>query len=711
MMRIRAMPLAVLLLCCLAAVRAEEPADWFRIENGMAQPVVAYTDAQRADYTNEGSAILRFAVYVETDFDTDLDGKPDLIKVVAQVPRAAAEGRCRVPAIYEARPYIAGVYGYSPELPPVGVSGFDADALRTKPEKRIPAGGMSTLALAAQADPADWYYQLPGDPFGQQYLGNLTAYDYYLVRGFAVVQAAGLGTWGSEGVECCTDELEADAFRCVVEWLTGDRPAYTDRVRNLCVRADWCSGSVGMTGRSYAGAMAFEVAASGVKGLKTVVPVAGPASWYEYGNAQGAPNGLFQGCDFISGLAAMCASRFMGETDPALTDRYERFLARLRDEQIALAGDYGPFWAARDWSARTGFRASALIVQGLNDENVRPKQADLMRNAFLASGCEVKCILHRNGHVTPAGEQTMTDILIGEHTYTEWLNLWFTHWLLGVENEAARLPALTVQSNVDGTFFGAEEWRGRRLLRMDPGRTDEYMVSAENAHPYNPSLLEQTFDGASGPDRLLWRMEVSETLTLAGPAEVHLRVRTPDTDKPLLMLGAVLVDQAEEPYPCFCVNSAGVLEQQVIRKNGLDRGEGTAPYDLVVWEQTERNRSIVTYGTMDLHNPASGYAPASAVRAEEPPEAERWYDYTLYLQPTYYTVPAGHRLELYIVPFCGFSDDLIPACAFTAEELSGMGIDPDTLAPFTRDYRFTVDCGASYALLPAAEVPERKLQP
>ena len=34
------------------------------------------------------------------------------------------------------------------------------------------------------------------------------------------------------------------------------------------------------------------------------------------------------------------------------------------------------------------------------------------------------------------------------------------------------------------------------------------------------------------------------------------------------------------------------------------------------------------------------------------------------------------------------------------DELREMGIDPDTLAPFSRDYSFTVDHSASYAEIP-----------
>ena len=64
------------------------------IEDGMAQPTVKYSEI-KPGYTNEGSDILRFAVYIETDYDTDEDGKKDLVQAVIQVPKAAAEQFCR----------------------------------------------------------------------------------------------------------------------------------------------------------------------------------------------------------------------------------------------------------------------------------------------------------------------------------------------------------------------------------------------------------------------------------------------------------------------------------------------------------------------------------------------------------------------------------------------------------------------------------------
>ena len=699
---------AVLVLCLLLAWTvhgvSEDAPSGMRIEDGMARQIVSYTSAQDLNYSNDGSEILRFVVYVETDYDTDLDGKPDLIKTVVQVPRPAAEGVYQAPIIYEARPYIAGIDLYQPELPDPGQSDFNPDQLRTQPPKRIPQGDMSTMEAALHATPSDWFYKFEHDFYDLQYMQNLTTYDDLLVCGFAVVQSAGLGTWGSEGIECCGSDLEAEAFKCVVEWLTGKRCAYTDKTSNIQITADWSSGSVGMTGRSYAGAMAFEVASTGVEGLKTIVPVAGPASWYAYANSQGMPTGLYDTYGTISNLAKMCASRFFEGADAELASVYEQYLASLRDQEILLQGDFGPYWAEHDYSECSGFKASALIVQGLNDITVHPDQFDRMRSTLLNSGCEVKSILHQNGHVTPANEQARTDILIGSHTYTEWLNLWFTHYLVGIDNDAASLPSLTVQSNLDGVFRASDEWNTGSIISFSPEDSSDYTVHAENAQMANPDLLSTTFNGTSGPDHLLWKLDVPKPLTINGNVKVHLRVKTSDTDKGLLMLGAVLVDQADEPFHSYGQGWSEVLDQSVVSENGVNRGEGVTPYSLVTWDPSFVTRKIIAYGTMDLRNPLADYAPSTAAPADSI-QPDTWYDYTLYLEPNFYTVAEGHSLELYIVPFCGFSNNsaFYDLYHSSEEDLTSLGFNPATMIPFLRNYSFTVAQGFSSVDIPAAE--------
>ena len=59
-------------------------------ENGLAQPVFPLTDGKTGEkYDPATSSIVRYCVYVETDYDVDGDGKRDLVKAVVQVPRSA----------------------------------------------------------------------------------------------------------------------------------------------------------------------------------------------------------------------------------------------------------------------------------------------------------------------------------------------------------------------------------------------------------------------------------------------------------------------------------------------------------------------------------------------------------------------------------------------------------------------------------------------
>ena len=189
----------------LAAVSAaEEGMGPLSVKDGMLQPVFNYTSAVSEEYTNEGSDLLRFCVWVETDYDTDGDGMDDLVKAVVQVPRAAAEGKYKAAVIYDPTPYFAGTLeAYEEDVSPLYTEEpFDFEDLYRRGEKRTPAGIRTTLEQAEKAPTSDWIYKLQ-DVFGTPFWGGIAEYDYYLVRGFAVVEAAGIGTYGSEGFELC----------------------------------------------------------------------------------------------------------------------------------------------------------------------------------------------------------------------------------------------------------------------------------------------------------------------------------------------------------------------------------------------------------------------------------------------------------------------------------------------------------------------------
>lgn len=132
--------------------------------NGMAQPIFPYTTGEVTEgYSNDESDIIRYCVYVETNYDTDDDGKLDLVKALVQIPRAAMEGNYKAATIYEARPYITGCNESMNPGENLGSEGYDISKLYSQPDKRVPAGTATTAEAAANANSADWYYWNPSE--------------------------------------------------------------------------------------------------------------------------------------------------------------------------------------------------------------------------------------------------------------------------------------------------------------------------------------------------------------------------------------------------------------------------------------------------------------------------------------------------------------------------------------------------------------------
>ncbi len=157
-----------------------------KIENGTAMPM---TDYSPVDTDNRESSILRFCVYVETDHDTDGDGMADLVKAFIQLPKSAAEGRYQAAAIYDPYPYAAGIVTNMEALldSPFGAESFDKTKLYREGEKRESQGSIDTMAAALNADQSQWLYTVPASGAAGYNTKNL--YDYFLIRGFAIVMS------------------------------------------------------------------------------------------------------------------------------------------------------------------------------------------------------------------------------------------------------------------------------------------------------------------------------------------------------------------------------------------------------------------------------------------------------------------------------------------------------------------------------------------
>ena len=73
-------------------------------ENGEAQIVKAFEDPDMW---------IRHDLWVETDFDTDGDGKPDRMHVDVTRPRQTETEGLKLPVVYNSSPYFAGTAGNS----------------------------------------------------------------------------------------------------------------------------------------------------------------------------------------------------------------------------------------------------------------------------------------------------------------------------------------------------------------------------------------------------------------------------------------------------------------------------------------------------------------------------------------------------------------------------------------------------------------------
>ena len=655
-------------------------------ENGLAQPVFKFTDGKTGEnYDPATSSIVRYCVYVESDYDMDGDGKRDLVKAFIQVPRSAVEGSYKAATLYEARPYCAGVqadgYDHMKEVESKEYRKFDFADLDKEVPARIPEGTISAMDLALKADPADWYYPDKGNNNSMVY-ENLDNFNYYLVRGFAVVVSAGFGALGSDGFNYVGSEYERDAFKSVVEWLHGDRVAYADREGKIETKADWANGNVAMTGRSYAGTMPFAVATTGVEGLKTIVPVAGIADWYTQQNMQGAqrywPKEMLN-----SFLAYFCSSRYNDETlSEKQLDDIAAFHHELSLQQLKCGFDYDPeFWGAGNYRLHADqIKCSALIVHGFNDENVSTKQFEMMHTAFEQAGQTVKLILHQGPHITPTMANKNYGILIDGKFYDDIVNEWISHYLYGVENGAEKMPEVLAQTNYDQKKWEVESaWETEHTMKLaskEESKTvidtdwEKAGVSAENfddvmaqkstnmaqryvTDPFEKAVTVQGIvclnlkaalkDGNIETDFDPENRNDVDTLTMQlGNSKVSGKMDDVE-------IAVLLCDVCDEEFDSIQTvdPERNIVPVTTVKEGGIMNGGDLPAFDEAEFNTVHKKYRVITRAFADLCNPEAGYAPETAQNSIELKKGE-YHDYTVYLNATRYTVEPGHRLAVVV---------------------------------------------------------------
>ena len=655
-------------------------------ENGLAQPVFPFTDGKTGEkYDPATSDIVRYCVYVESDYDMDGDGKRDLVKVFVQVPRSAVEGNYKAATLFEARPYCAGVqedgYDHMKEVAEKEYRKFDLADLDHKAAPRVPSGSASAMDLALKADPSDWYYKDKGSTNSMVY-ENIDSFNYYLVRGFAVIVSAGFGALGSDGFNYVGSEYERDAFKSVVEWIHGDRVAYADREGTITTKADWANGNVAMTGRSYAGTMPFAVATTGVEGLKTIVPVAGIADWYSQQNMQGAqrywPKEMLN-----SFLAYYCSSRYNDSTlSEKQLDDIAAFHHELSLQQLKCGFDYDEkFWGSGNYRLNADkIKCPALIVQGLNDENVSTKQFEMMLKSFQKAGQTVKAILHQGPHITPTMPNKGYGILIDGKFYDDIVNEWITHYLYGVENQAEDMPAVLVQTNHNQRKWETSaSWDTGHSMKLTSGSTGTTVIDTDWE---TAGISTKNFDDVMGTtstnmgQRYVTR-PFEKTVTIQGTVCLHLKAALKDGDAEAdfhpenrndvdtltMKLGAsrisgrmddveiavLLCDVCDTEFDSIQTTDPerNIIPVTTVKEGGIINGGDLPAFDEAEFTTVHKKYRVITRAFADLCNPEAGYEPETAANSIELKKGE-YHDYHIYLNATRYTVEPGHSLAIVI---------------------------------------------------------------
>ena len=655
-------------------------------ENGLAQPVFPFTDGKSGkDYDAATSNIVRYCVYVESDYDMDGDGKRDLVKACIQVPRSAVEGNYKAATLYEARPYCAGInadgYEHMKEVQDKVYRKFDFADLYKEVAPRVPTGEISAMELALKTDPADWYYEDQGCK-GSMVYENLESFNYYLVRGFAVVVSAGFGALGSDGFNFVGSDFERDAFKAVVEWLHGDRVAYADREGTIQTKADWSNGNVAMTGRSYAGTMPFAVATTGVEGLKTIIPVAGIADWYSQQNMQGAqrywPKEMLN-----SFLAYYCSSRY---NDTSLSEKQlddiAAFHYELSLQQLKCGFDYDKeFWGMGNYRLNADkIKCSALIVQGLNDENVSAKQFDMMYKSFQKAGTCVKALLHQGPHITPTMPNKNYGILVDGKFYDDIVNEWISHYLYDVDNNAEEMPAVLTQLNYDqNKWETSDKWDTDYMMKVSC--VDKSTVVIDTDWEAAGVSAENFDDMMSLQSTNMSQRYVTEAfekpVTIQGTVCVNLKAALKDgniendfdpenrndVDTLTMKLGnskisgkmddveiaVLLCDVYDNEFDSIQTvdPERNVIPVVTVKEGGIINGGDLPAFNQVEFETVHKKYRVITRAFADLCNPEAGYEPETAEKSIELVKGE-YHDYHVYMNATRYTLEPGHGLAVII---------------------------------------------------------------
>ncbi len=583
MLRRHVIATAFVLIGALHTASAQAPA-------AKTVPVFTNGQAQIVPGFQDPAQWIHQELWVETDFDSDGDGKKDRMHVDVTRPRQSDTEGLKVAVVYESSPYFAGTSGPRSNLWNVQQEVGEAPPPRVSqpaPQFRAEHAVISTSEV-----------------------------NTWVPRGFAVVHSEAPGTGLSQGCPTVGDHPEEYAPKAVIDWLNGRAKGFTTRTGNDEVKATpWATGKVGMTGTSYNGTIPLAAATTGVDGLEAIIPIAPNTSYYHYYRS----NGLIRHPGQWLGEDIDYLYDFIFSGAPELHDVCNKLIrdglyAAGRDRQH---GDYNDFWAARDLINKIkGVKAATLLAHGENDWNVVTEHSIRIYEALKKQGTPAALYLHQGGHGGPPP--------------LEMRNKWFSHYLYGVDNGVEKDSKLFVVR--EGLPRGAAatsyadypnpEAKGVELFATKNGNGVGTLTAMQTKAKVTESLTDDvSFSGAalasadSSSHRLLYATPVLvDTLHWSGTPQVTIRL---SSSKPAANLSVWLVTL---PYDSTAIGTLGAMGVQ-------SRG----------WADPQNSKSLTHGGNY------------SSKLAGEPLTPGKFYDLTFDLEPADREIAPGKRLALMIM--------------------------------------------------------------
>ncbi len=370
------------------------------LAQGIQVPVIVNGETQVIPELEDPEQWIRHDLWVETEFDTDGDGRLDRMHVDVIRPRQTDTEGLRLPVIYETSPYFAGTSSTARQYfwnVRHEVGAFPPERIHPPAIRRR---GRRPVISNAQVNT-------------------------WVPRGFIVVHSSSPGTGLSQGSPTVGGDNESLAPKAVIDWLNGRADGFTTPDGDEKVEAYWTTGKVGMTGTSYNGTLPLAAATTGVDGLEVIIPIAPNTSYWHYYRSNGLvrhPGGwLGEDIDFLYDFIHSGDEARRAWSDSLIRD------TEMAQGQDRITGDYNDFWAGRDYlNDLAPLKAAVLMCHGFNDWNVVPEHSYRIYRALKEKGVPAQIFYHQGGH--------------GGGPPRSMMNRWFTRYLFGVENGVENGP-------------------------------------------------------------------------------------------------------------------------------------------------------------------------------------------------------------------------------------------------------------------------------